>query len=211
MSRGRLAVWAWSGGVANFGDELGPHLLARLGYQVDRVDAMADADLLASGSLLEEAVEQARPGAIIWGSGLMWQRSPVDLSRFDVRAVRGRLTASAAGINVPTCDPGSLVPHLYTRPRVRHRVGVVRHYVDKRSYPWADVVIDASSPVDEVIAAIGSCSRIASSSLHGLIVAAAWGIPTMRLYHPRVAGANFKWSDWLTSDHDTDALLEALP
>ena len=210
MTRGQLAVWAWSEGVANFGDELGPHILTRLGYEVVRVESMADADLLACGSLLEAAAEDARPGAIVWGAGLM-HGAPVDLSMLDVRAVRGRLTAELIGMDVPTCDPGSLVPHLYERPPVRHGVGVVRHYVDKRAYPWADIVIEASDPVDEVIEAIGSCSKIASSSLHGLVVADAWGIPTLRLHHRSVAGANFKWADWFASDHNADALLECLP
>lgn len=210
MSRGELAVWAWSGGVANFGDELGPHILARLGYRVTRVDSIADADLLACGSLLETAAMEARPGAIVWGSGLM-RGGAVDLSALDVRAVRGPLTAAAAGVDVVTCDPGSLVPLLYTRPRITRGVGVVRHYVDKRTYPWADVVIDASDPVDEVIEAIGSCRRIASSSLHGLIVASAWGTPALRLHHRDVAGGDFKWSDWFTSDHDVEALLGCLP
>lgn len=210
MTRGQLAVWAWSEGVVNFGDELGPHILTRLGYDVVRVESIADADLLASGSLLETAADHARPGAIVWGSGLMHDGA-VDLSRLDVRAVRGRLTAAAIGRDVVTCDPGSLVPALYRRPRVRHDIGVVRHYVDKRRYPWADVVIDASWPVDEVVAAIGSCRRIASSSLHGLVVASAWKIPTLRLHHQNVAGGDFKWSDWFTSDHDTDALLGCLP
>lgn len=210
MTRGRIAVWAWSGGVANFGDELGPAVLARLGYRVDRVADMGDADLLAAGSLLEAASLHARDGAIIWGSGLM-RGYGVDVSRLDVRAVRGPRTGAAIGVDVPTCDPGSLVPHLWDRPGVRHRVGVVRHYIDRRTYPWADVVIDASSPVDEVIEAIGSCERIASSSLHGLIVATAWGMPALRLHHRDVAGGDFKWSDWLASDHDTDALLGCLP
>lgn len=210
MSRGELAVWAWSEGVANFGDELGPHILGLLGYEVVRVESMADADLLACGSLLEAAAEHARPGAIVWGSGLM-HGNPVDLSALDVRAVRGRLTASAIGVEVPTCDPASFVPQLYERPAVRHRVGVVRHYVDKRPYPWADVVVDASQPIREVIEVIGSCAMIASSSLHGLIVADAWGIPTLRLHHRKVAGGNFKWSDWFTSDHDVNAMLECLP
>lgn len=210
MTRGRIAVWAWSDGVANFGDELGPHILTRLGYDVDRVDSIADADLLACGSLLETAAVEARPGTIIWGSGLMHGRT-VDVSALDVRAVRGNLTASALGISVPTCDPASLVPLLYKRPPPRYGVGVVRHYVDRRTYPWADIVIDASDPVDEVIAAVGSCNRIASSSLHGLIVADAWSIPAMRLHHRDVAGGNFKWADWFTSDHNTDALLGCLP
>jgi pyruvyltransferase len=210
MSRGRLAVWAWSDGVANFGDELGPYVLELLGYRVVRVTSMMDADLLACGSLLEAAVTQARPGAIVWGSGLMHDGA-VDVSGLDVRAVRGPLTAARIGRSVPTCDPGSLVPHLHDRPKVRRGIGVVRHYVDERPYPWADVVIDASRPVGEVIAAIGGCDRIASSSLHGLLVAEAWGIPTMRLRHPNVAGGDFKWSDWFASDHDTDALLGCLP
>jgi pyruvyltransferase len=210
MTRGTVAVWAWSEGVSNFGDELGPHLLSLLGYEVVRVEAMADADLLACGSLLETAATQARAGTIVWGSGLM-HGSQVNLSRLDVRAVRGKLTAQAAGMDVPTCDPGSLVPHFYRRHSIRYRVGVVRHYVDDRSYPWADVVIDASQPVDEVINAIGSCARIASSSLHGLVVADAWGIPTVRLHHSDVASGDFKWSDWFTSDHDVEALLGCLP
>lgn len=210
MSRGELAVWAWAEGVANFGDELGPHLLARLGYQVVRVEEIRDADLLACGSLLETGAIEARPGTIVWGSGLMHPRR-LDVSHLDVRAVRGRLTEAELGLDVPTCDPGSLVPELYERPRRRHRVGVVRHYVDKSPYPWADLVIDASEPVDDVIEAIGSCARIASSSLHGLIVAAAWGIPTLRIRRRRVAGGDFKWADWLTSDNDTRALLECLP
>jgi pyruvyltransferase len=210
VSRGQLKVWAWSDGVANFGDELGPRLLSLLGYDVVRVDEIPEADLLAAGSLLEAAANLARPGTIVWGSGLM-HGEPVDLSRLDVRAVRGRLTAARARLKVPTCDPGSLVPLLYKRPRVKHGLGVVRHYVDEREYPWADVVINAAWPVDEVIAAIGSCRKIASSSLHGLVVASAWGIPTVRLHHPEVAGGDFKWADWFTGDHDTNALLGSLP
>lgn len=210
MSRGELAVWAWSDSVANFGDELGPHLLALLGFEVVRVESMREADLLACGSILEAAAVEARAGAIVWGSGLMFD-APANLSHLDVRAVRGRLTAAAIGASPVTCDPGSLVPYLYQRPLPRHRIGVVRHYVDKRSYPWADIVIDADQPVDEVIMAIGSCQKIASSSLHGLIVADAWGIPTLRLYHPEVAGGDFKWSDWYTSDHDAVSLLGVLP
>lgn len=203
-------MWAWSEGVSNFGDEIGPHFLGMLGYDVIRVESMNDADLLATGSILEAAATHARPGAIVWGSGLMHGKH-VDLSGLDVRAVRGRLTAQALGVDVVTCDPASLVPQLYRRPAVRYGVGVVSHYIDQRDYSWADVVIDARRPVDEVIDAIGSCDRIASSSLHGLIVAAAWTIPVMRLHHRKVAGGNFKWCDWFSSDHDVDALLGCLP
>lgn len=193
-----LRVWAWSEGVRNFGDELGPMLLERLGHQVERVDTIDQADILTCGSLLEHAALEASPGTIVWGSGLMYG-GEVDLSHLDVRAARGPLTARAARLDhqMAIGDPAVLVPELWTKPRTARGLGVVRHYADKREYPWADAVIDADQPVDEVIEFIGSCRAVASSSLHGLIVATAWGIDALRLPHPSVAGDDFKWLDWL--------------
>ena len=206
-----MKVWAWSEGVRNFGDELGPVILFKLGYEVERVESIGEADLLTSGSLLEHAATEAKPGAVVWGSGLMLG-GKTDLSHLDVRAVRGRLTAAACGrLDVVTGDPGSLVPELWDRPRPSIGLGVVRHYVDDREYPWADATISADAGVDEVIEFIGSCRRVASSSLHGLIVASAWGIPAVRLHHPEVAGGDFKWADWLSSADDPRRMLEVLP
>ncbi len=206
-----MKVWAWSGGVSNFGDELGPAILERLGHDVDRVLTIEEADLLACGSLLEDAAANAKPGAVVWGSGLMYGDS-ADLSHLDVRAVRGRLTMRACGLqDVVTADPGALVPALWSKPRVHRNVGVVRHYVDHEDYSWADATIDATAPVDEVIEFIGSCRRVASSSLHGLIVAHAWNLPTLRLEHPDVAGGYFKWADWLSGLDDPLRLVEVLP
>lgn len=206
-----MKVWAWSGGVRNFGDELGPAILERLGHGFQRVQEIEEADLLACGSLLENAATEAKPGAIVWGSGLMFGDT-TDLSHLDVRAVRGRLTGRACGLSdVVTADPGALVPELWPKPATRRGVGVVRHYVDQTDYPWADATIDATAPVDEVVEFIGSCRRVASSSLHGLIVAHAWNLPTLRLPHPGVAGGDFKWADWLSGLDDPLHLVEVLP
>jgi pyruvyltransferase len=208
----RLKVWAWSDGVSNFGDELGPAILAKLGYyDIERVPTIEEADVLACGSLLEDAAANARPGAIVWGSGLM-HGDETDVSHLDVRAVRGRLTAVACGLSgIALGDPGVLVPELWPKPYARIGLGVVRHYIDEREYPWADAEISAGEPVDDVIEFIGSCRRVASSSLHGLIVADAWRIPTLRLPHSDVAGGDFKWADWLSSPNRPQLLLEVLP
>jgi pyruvyltransferase len=206
-----VKVWAWSEGVRNFGDELGPAVLQRLGRDVERVLTIEEADLLTCGSLLENAAVSAKPGTVVWGSGLMHGR-PAGLAHLDVRAVRGRLTMRACGLpDVVTADPGALVPELWPKPAPSRDVGVVRHYVDDEPYPWADATIDADAPVDEVIEFIGSCRRVASSSLHGLIVAHAWHLPILRLPHPGVAGSDFKWADWLSGLHDPRRLLEVLP
>lgn len=206
-----MKVWAWSEGVSNFGDELGPVILERLGHGFERVAAIEEADLLACGSLLENAAVNAKPGAIVWGSGLMYGET-TDVSHLDVRAVRGRMTARSCDLtDVVTADPGALVPELWPKPSTRRDVGVVRHYVDQTDYPWADATIDATAPVDEVVEFIGSCRRVASSSLHGLIVAHAWHLPTLRLPHPGVAGGDFKWADWLSGLDDPLRLVEVLP
>lgn len=208
---GQLRVWAWSAGVKNFGDELGPEVLWRLGYDVARVEEIEDAEFVTCGSLLEHAAANAKPGTKVWGSGLM-HGDPVDVSHLDILAVRGKLTAAAISQHeAPTGDPGCLVPILWSKPPIRFHTGVVRHYVDKNDYPWADAVIDADSPVDEVIELIGSCRQVASSSLHGLIVAEAWGLPTLRLPHSDVAGLNFKWADWFVGGNNPNRLLETLP
>lgn len=203
-------VWAWSEGVRNFGDELGPVILSRLGHPVERVDDISEANIVTIGSLMEHAAIHARPGTVVWGSGVMYG-DLLAAAHLDVRAVRGRITAHALGVDVPLGDPGCLVPYLWHRPPPRYGVGVVRHYMDTRDYPWADLVIDARGDVDEVIEQIGSCRRVASSSLHGLIVADAWGIPTMRLHHPEVAGGDVKWADWISGAGDPESLVAALP
>lgn len=200
-------------GRPNFGDELGPEVLERLGYRTRRVP-LPDAEIISAGSILGDALRRGRDGLLVWGSGLI-RPTEVPPHRLRICAVRGRLTASALHVDVPLGDPGILVPRLWRRPRVRFRLGVVPHYVDKRSFAWADRVIDVSRPVTEVIESIGSCSTIVTSSLHGLIIAQAWGIPTMRLPHDGVVGGDWKWVDFVSALDGSagkaqDALCKAL-
>jgi pyruvyltransferase len=190
-----IGMWWWrpKGGGSNFGDELGPAIVQRLGHTVRRV-RFAEAELVACGSILNYL---PNPSTAIWGSGLM---HPDPVQPFhSVHALRGHLTAARLGHDVPLGDPGLLVGALWDRPKVRHRLGVVRHFVDATHYPWAEVTIDATSPVEEVIAGIGACATIASSSLHGLLVAISFGIPAMRIPHSEVKGGNFKWLDALSA------------
>lgn len=202
-----LSVWT---SPENFGDLLGPEILKRLGYQVRITDRVDEADLIACGSIIDAAAQWLKPGCIVWGSGLM-HPGPVDLAHLDVRAVRGKLSASVLGLDVPTGDPGILVPRLWERPPVRRAVGVVRHWIDPQEYPWVPDQIHTRRPVDEVIDFIGSCERVLSSSLHGLIVAQAWGIPCVRIHCPEVLGGNFKWMDWMSGDTEPDDLVGLLP
>lgn len=202
-----LAVYGWARpGVANFGDELGPDILRRLGHKVVRAQPQA-AEIAVCGSILEKLTVAPR-GCILAGVGSMHggaQQLP-NPKHFDIRALRGEMTRRAWNEeskhnigDVALGDPGILAPVLYdTAPRQAHRLGVVPHYIDPRTFPYADVVIDVTAPPHEVIYEISKCSRILSSSLHGLIVAESLGIPAMRLPYHKVIGGDFKWVDYVT-------------
>lgn len=213
--------WYRPKGFTNFGDELGPAILRRLGHE-PRWIHVEEAELITCGSIIEQVTSIIppfpNPYPEVWGSGLMYSRPPkVKPSR--VHAVRGATTARLLGLDPDDTvlgDPGLLVPLLWERQPARHRLGVMPHYVDTRSFPDADLVIDPTQPVDDVIDQITSCSTIASSSLHGLIVADAYNIPAMRLPHPKVKGADMKWMDYVSAldgplDVIQDRLLKALP
>lgn len=190
----KLNVWWWrKPGLHNFGDELGWHILKKMGHKINRV-ALANADLITSGTILDMADKRAKDGCTIWGSGIGWEHDI--MNRFNVIALRGKISATSLGFDGVLGDPGLLVSRFWPKQPTKYGVGVVRHYVDKREFPWADIVIDATEPVNQVIDKISSCATICSSSLHGLIVADSFGIPTMRLDHPEVISGDIKWSDY---------------
>lgn len=194
-----LNVYAWTKpGVLNFGDELGPAILEGLGVPVQTVRSPSDADIVACGSVLTHVSGQH---IIVWGSGT-YATQPVDASRFEVRAVRGetsRKVASAPG--VPMGDPGLLASLVWPRQHEGDGVGWVPHYRDSRRSPGFPVsrVIDVLQPVEKVVDDIQKCSAVVSSSLHGLIVAQSYGIPTLHEPHFAVRGGLVKFYDHMSA------------
>lgn len=183
--------WRPRTGPHNFGDELGAIILRHYGYKVKRV-AFAKADYLLTGTLLDPA-ESKNPTATVIGSGSGYTHDAKH--QFNVLAVRGKLTADCLGVDVPLGDLGLLASRIWTKEPARYNIGVVRHYVDQDEYPFADIVIDSSEPVEEVIKKISSCRVIMSSSLHGIIVADSYGIPNMRIARDDVITGDWKWLD----------------
>lgn len=176
----------------NFGDELGSIILRHHGFKVKRV-ALAKADYVLTGTVLDTA-EIINPQVAVIGSGAGHSHE-VDHT-FRVLAVRGKLTADVLGIdNVVLGDLGLLASRIWAKEPARHDIGVVRHYVDNNNYPFADIVIDATEPAEEVVKKISSCRTIMSSSLHGIIVADSYGIPNMRIARDDVITGDWKWLD----------------
>lgn len=192
-------------GGKNFGDVLSRYIVrAMAGRSV--VHARRAPRLLAVGSILR----LAKPGDIIWGSGLS-RPSPV-CPNLGIFALRGPLTRKIASdqfgyTKAPEIygDPALLLPRLLDASQVarKDRVGFVPHYVDRDHHVTQSLrsqgfsVIDVLAPPLEVVRRIVSCSFIYSSSLHGVIVAEAFGIPAVWVeLSDGVVGGGFKFRDY---------------
>lgn len=187
----------WFTGFDNVGDTLTAPLLNHFGYEVELVDRNTRGKVLAVGSVMR----CARPGDVVWGTGCMWD---LPMTKRDCRflAVRGPRTRELiSGSPVPEVygDPGLLLPLLYNPDvPVRHEVGIIPHYLERDlvprdGYHFIDVAWDWRTFVREV----KSCRRVISSSLHGIVIAEAYGVPAeWAVFSDKILGGEFKFQDY---------------
>jgi hypothetical protein len=153
----------------------------------------------------------AQESCVVWGSGIMSRADQIS-PRATLLSVRGPLTREAAlacGARCPEVygDPALLLPWLYRPPAVPRRgMGVVPHFSDKprlQAHPLGpDVVrlVDVQSSVESFVDQIASCEFVASSSLHGIIVSHAYGIPAVWIkFRDLPSGDDSKFRDYFLS------------
>jgi len=180
----------------NFGDYLSLKLVERLvGGKVavaNEQDSNGKPNLLAIGSILI----LARQGDVIWGTGMNGKRMDLQHYKFnnlDVRAVRGPMTRDFLiknfNIECPEIygDPALLVPYFFPELKKsenpKYSYIVIPHYSEEHLFP-KDLyphVVYPTEPWKDVIRKILNSSFVISSSLHGVIVAEAYGIPARYL------------------------------
>ncbi|MGR3617142.1 MAG: polysaccharide pyruvyl transferase family protein, partial [Paracoccaceae bacterium] len=152
------------------------------------------ADLLAVGSVIQIArrkfAESARPEGKthIWGSGLLHYTPRDFLKHVNVSLVRGPVTAALLGISTASFgDPGLLIGDaLGQRPDRQDVIGIVPHHTQYNAETAgllseidpAVRVIDPGGSAEDVCRQIGSCAHVYASSLHGLITADSFGVPS---------------------------------
>jgi hypothetical protein len=158
-----------------------------------------------AGSMLNHAT----PKSIVWGAGLASMLDGVNPD-LKIKAVRGpisRMRAINCGAVCPKVygDPAILLPKFYKPQAVKtHDVGVVPHYVDHlrvyARYDKGERIIDPLQPVESFVDEIVSCERIISSSLHGIIIAHAYGIPAVwAKFSDSIGGDGTKYRDYYQS------------
>lgn len=205
----------------NFGDAINPILFKSI-LKVEIASSTRIVNLLSKptfcfiGSILDNLNKNK---AIICGTGFRNKNARVLKEPYLVLAVRGPLTRKLLlqqNINCPEvyCDPAILLPNIY-KPSIdkkEYDVGIIPHYVDKKTLNNKKIitnglnycVIDIESDWKSVIKCINKCKYIFSSSLHGIVVAHAYGIPSTRiLLSENVVGKDFKFDDYSLSVSDS--------
>ncbi|MBS3180069.1 MULTISPECIES: polysaccharide pyruvyl transferase family protein [unclassified Pseudoclavibacter] len=203
---GRLSKYSRFGRrVNNFGDLLGGKIVEAViqrRHLGESSPTSPGQQLLSIGSVLHEA----RDGDVVWGSGRNGKKTSEQHSfdSLDVRAVRGPLTRAfleGRGIHVPEIygDPALLLPTLYPETvewaaNKRRKYAVVPNFNEWDAYRDAPNVVDPLGPISSVIEFIASSEYVVGSSLHGVIVAEALGIPAVAIAS-RVE-PDFKYRDY---------------
>jgi len=208
---------SWDRGT-NFGDAINPILIETLFNKKVRWinrEYYPGIYIMCIGSILQKA----NSNALIWGSGYIAEDSIFKSKPKKVYAVRGPLTRKLLlnqGVECPEIygDPALLLPRMYN-PTIqkKYTLGIIPHYVDKDNKNiqlFANrkdiLIIDVKNPNHyEFIDNILSCEKIASSSLHGLIVSDSYSIPSLWVeFSNNVKGNGFKFLDYFLSVKRSD-------
>ena len=217
----------------NFGDEMGPEIIRRLvSWKLQRNvtfdvhnmgESHPDNCLVALGSIFHFT----KPGDYLWGSGvnpIHTKCGPTRNNNATVFALRGHLSKEyieekcvGSGIVFPESDkmafgdPALLMPFLFPEYKKsenpRRSFCIIPHYHDKsvieQLLPYEEHIMWPREHYQVVIPFIMDCSLVLSSSLHGIIVAEAFGIPARWFMLPeskttKIEGT-FKYNDYYSA------------
>lgn len=203
--RVNLNYWSES---ENLGDLLSPvivdYMLAQKGISRN-VEVSQRRHFYSIGSILTAGQQDAT----VWGSGILNASLTYRLEnrKLDIRSVRGPLTRVVLmdyGYSVPEVygDPAILLPEVYhpSVGRPKFRLGVVLHKDDsfhqKISSAHCINISIRTSDYKDFVNQLVNAEMIVSSSLHGIILAEAYGVKAI-LLRPQVD--MFKYYDYYYS------------
>lgn len=193
-----LFYWAekWHGRTfVNFGDYLSLKIVERIVGKPIRVyqkGGIAERKMLAIGSIFSFAKEND----VIWGTGIngkLLEKKYYRFTHLDVRSVRGPLTRRFLmehfNIVCPEIygDPALLIPYLFPEFKRKENPAydyiVIPHFSEEHLFPKSEIdnIVYSTEPWEEVMDKILDSKLVISSSLHGVIVAEAFGIPARLL------------------------------
>lgn len=184
----------------NYGDILTPYILNRLGKR-HLFANIRSFDSLFIGSI----AKLARPGTHVYGSGFIRKQDEV-CANANWHFVRGPLSREMvlkAGGKCPEIygDAALILPELIPAMEKRHDVAYIPHHVEYDIFPRDYMRIQLSNhDVVFTTEQITRCRKVISSSLHGIIVAHAYGIPAAYVSKSfLLSGDGMKFTDYYRS------------
>lgn len=157
--------------------------------------------------------------SVIWGAGIIDSKTQSLPNFKKITAVRGPKTREklvAMGFECPEVygDPALLIPmHYFPKIDKRYKLGIIPHFHDlpniRKMFSGKDGVklidIRNYSHWHDFIDEILECENIASSSLHGLIMAHAYNIPNCWVeFREGKKRDRFKYDDFFASIDKTE-------
>lgn len=161
-------------------------------------------NLLAVGSILSLGNNKS----VVWGSGFMNYNEKFRGGK--VLAVRGKLTNDKLieqgfkGCNV-FGDPALLLPLIISPLRDKiYDIAIIPHWSEveyfKNTFGNKYKILDLrTDDVEQFIGELTSCKYILSTSLHGIILSHAYGIPALWIKHGYIDTDGFKFYDYFSS------------
>lgn len=203
----------------NWGDAVNPELIKFLSGRYPKYLSRKKLNLknkflpkpvyLVCGSILSWADKNS----VVWGPGFISSGDILKIKPKKILAVRGYLSWKKIvnqGYDAPKIfgDPALLFPRFYN-PNIskKFKLGIIPHFTDwNNSYITKYktdpnvLIIDITAGIYNVVDKILSCEKIASSSLHGIILADAYDIPSTWIkLGDRIIGKGFKFLDYFSS------------
>lgn len=197
----------------NWGDTVNPYIFEKVtGINAISSNSMFNflkkPEILGVGSIIVGDLSNY----IIWGSGVISEKTTLLNKPKEVLAVRGLNTLKKIREVGGNCeifgDPVLLFPEIFSAENSvkKYKYGIVPHFKDKSSIGIKKIrelqnpeikIIDIQSGTEDFVNDILSCESILSSSLHGLVLAEAYGIPTCRVvFSEKLLGGDFKFYDY---------------
>jgi len=198
----------------NYGDLLGKYLVEKItGKEVvfkrTKKAHIFDSKkvLVTIGSILPNINKRC----VVWGSGIISKSDEVENATF--LAVRGPQTRAfllEKGYEVPEVygDPALLLPDYYA-PKIKKefQLGIIPHYSDFKlvnawfkDEPSVKVIDLMTLSIEGTTDDILKCTKIISSSLHGVILSQAYGIPAVwQKFSNNLFGDDIKFRDYFES------------
>ncbi len=213
----QIPLFWWSGeGNKNFGDVVSKDIVEYVSKKKAFLSFGMGEKILAVGSI----IHLANNGDSIWGSGYIGTGIiPKNLKVYAVRGPKTRQVLLNSGIECPEVygDPAILLPKIYKMRnsiKKEYKVGILPHYVDKQK--TLSLIknekninfIDVFAHPQKIITEINKCEVVLASSLHGVIVAEAYGVPAARYdVGGPITGGDFKYEDYyLSTDREPKKL-----